>query len=395
MEDDPYYQQSYAPVREQTKATGHSVRAVYLYTAMADLASEINDPSLFHACQRLWDSIARQMYVTGGIGSTGIGEAFTTDYHLPNDTAYAETCASIGLIFFASRMLELDMDGRYGDVMEQAFYNTVLAGMQLDGKRFFYVNPLEVLPGISGVVATHLHDKPLRPSWYACAYCPPNIARLITSIGKYAYSSNQTTNYCLLYADGDIQFDNQNLIRCQTGYPYDFTVRYQIISTNRTLAIRIPSWSLNYEILVNDQRITPDLQKGYAYIHDLKAGDQVTLRLDENPHFLYASPKIANDTGCVALQHGPLIYCFEGVDNQGDVLSLRIDDSAPILSCGYDPALLGGTEMLKVSAHRVSDCNSLYTLQKPEETACSAYAVPYYTWGNRGENQMRVWMPRI
>ena len=373
MEDDPYYQQSYAPVREQTKATGHSVRAVYLYTAMADLASEINDPSLFHACQRLWDSIARQMYVTGGIGSTGIGEAFTTDYHLPNDTAYAETCASIGLIFFASRMLELDMDGRYGDVMEQAFYNTVLAGMQLDGKRFFYVNPLEVLPGISGVVATHLHDKPLRPSWYACACCPPNIARLITSIGKYAYSSNQTTNYCHLYADGDIQFDNQNLIRCQTGYPYDFTVRYQIISTNRTLAIRIPSWSLNYEILVNDQRITPDLQKGYAYIHDLKAGDQVTLRLDENPHFLYASPKIANDTGCVALQHGPLIYCFEGVDNQGDVLSLRIDDSAPILSCGYDPALLGGTEMLKVSAHRVSDCNSLYTLQKPEETACSAF----------------------
>ncbi len=395
LEDDPYYQQSYAPVREQTKATGHSVRAVYLYTAMADLASEINDPSLFHACQRLWDSIARQMYVTGGIGSTGIGEAFTTDYHLPNDTAYAETCASIGLIFFASCMLELDMDGRYGDVMEQAFYNTVLAGMQLDGKRFFYVNPLEVLPGISGVVATHLHDKPLRPSWYACACCPPNIARLITSIGKYAYSSNQTTNYCHLYADGDIQFDNQNLIRCQTGYPYDFTVRYQIISTNRTLAIRIPSWSLNYEILVNDQRITPDLQKGYAYIHDLKAGDQVTLRLDENPHFLYASPKIANDTGCVALQHGPLIYCFEGVDNQGDVLSLRIDDSAPILSCGYDPALLGGTEMLKVSAHRVSDCNSLYTLQKPEETACSAYAVPYYTWGNRGENQMRVWMPRI
>lgn len=395
LEDDPYYQQSYAPVRQQTKATGHSVRAVYLYTAMADLASEINDPTLFHACERLWDSISRQMYVTGGIGSTGIGEAFTTDYDLPNDTAYAETCASIGLIFFASRMLELDMDRRYSDVMELAFYNTVLAGMQLDGKRFFYVNPLEVLPGISGVVATHLHDKPQRPSWYACACCPPNIARLITSIGKYAYSVNQNTNYCHLFADGTIQFDEQNVIRCQTGYPYDFTVQYQIISTNRTLAIRIPSWSLNYQILVNDHKITPDIQKGYAYIHDLKAEDQVTLLLDDTPRFLYASPKVAKDTGCTALQRGPLIYCFEGIDNHDDILSLRIDDSAPVISCGYDPELLGGTEMLKVSAYRISDCNGLYTFQKPAETACTAYAVPYYTWGNRGENQMRVWMPRI
>ena len=199
--EDPDYQQSGVPLRKAERATGHAVRAVYLYTGMADLAAETGDEELYAACRRLWDSITkRQMYITGGIGSTVIGEAFSVDYDLPSDTAYAETCASIGLMFFASRMLENEVKGEYADVMERAFYNTVLAGMQLDGKRFFYVNPLEVIPGISGIAQTHKHDLPQRPGWYACACCPPNAARLISSFGKYAYGESADTVYCHLYA---------------------------------------------------------------------------------------------------------------------------------------------------------------------------------------------------
>ena len=174
------YRQSGKPVREQTEATGHAVRAVYLYTGMADLASETGDRELFFACRRLWENIVqRRMYITGGIGSTVNGEAFTVDYDLPPDTAYSETCAAIGLVFFAGRMLENEIDGEYADIMELAFYNTVLSGMQLDGKRFFYVNPLEVNLGITGKASTHHHVIPSRPGWYACACCPPNAARLI------------------------------------------------------------------------------------------------------------------------------------------------------------------------------------------------------------------------
>ena len=393
--EDSCYQQSYAPVREQSDATGHSVRAVYLYTGMADLASELDDKALFDACFRLWESITkRRMYVTGGIGSTGTGEAFTVDYDLPNDTAYAETCASIGLMFFASRMLEMDVDSKYSNVMERAFYNTVLAGMQLDGKRFFYVNPLEVLPGISGKAVTHEHDKPERPSWYACACCPPNVARVISSIGKYAYGKSDTTNYCHLYADGEVRFDERNILQCKTKYPYEFMITYDIIDTNRSLAIRIPDWSLSYSITVNGVPYDAEVRKGYAYFTGLKAGDQVELSLDGTPHFIYASTKVAETTGCVAIQRGPLVYCFEGKDNQDDILSLSIDDTTEIIPCGFDVSLLEGTEMLKVKAYRQNDTPSLYSMEKPVETECTAYAIPYYTWGNRGLNQMRVWMTK-
>ncbi len=217
---DTDYSQASKPVRSQSDATGHAVRAVYLYTAMADLAASTDDEELLAACRRLWESITkRQMYLTGGIGSTVHGEAFSVDYDLPNDTAYAETCASIGLLFFASRMLENEVLGEYGDVCERAFYNTVLAGMQLDGRRFFYVNPLEVIPGISGVSPTHRHDLPVRPKWYACACCPPNAARLISSFGKYAYGENADTAFCHLFAAGEISLANGMKFTCETKYP--------------------------------------------------------------------------------------------------------------------------------------------------------------------------------
>lgn len=390
--EDNDYQQSGVLLRQAERATGHAVRAVYLYTGMADLAAETGDTELYAACKRLWKSITgKQMYITGGIGQTVHGEAFSVDYDLPSDTAYAETCASIGLMFFASKMLENEVRGEYADVMEQAFYNTVLAGMQLDGKKFFYVNPLEVIPGISGASPTHRHDLTQRPDWYACACCPPNAARLISSFGKYAYGENGDTVYCHLFAAGTVQFENGMGLVCETEYPYGFLVKYKISGSGR-LAVRIPHWSKTFTLKMNGAIHSAAPKDGYLYL-SVSDGDEVILTLDDFPRFVYASPKIPRLTGTAALCRGPLVYCFEGVDNGGDVLSLRLDTDKEITVREYEPDLLGGTVKLSVDAVRISQTDALYSAEKPAQTPCEAIAVPYYTWGNRGENQMRVWMP--
>lgn len=392
--EDKAYTQSDKPVRDLSDATGHSVRAVYLYTGMAELAAVTGDEELKKACERLWSSITdKRMYITGGIGSTVLGEAFTVDYNLPNDTAYAETCASIGLMFFASRMLEMDVDSRYSDVMERAFYNTVLAGMQLDGKRFFYVNPLEVIPGISGTAVTHKHDLPQRPGWYACACCPPNAARLIASIGQYAYGENETTAFCHLFADGRVNFENGMVLQCKTAYPYGFTVTYHIEEGEGILAVRRPDWSRKFGITVNGKEIPAYDKKGYWYLPGLKKGDTVEVVLDDEVKKVYASPKLADDTGMVALQRGPLIYCAEGVDNEEDVLALSVKESGQVKVCSYNEDELEGVVKLTAEGYRTQKMDGLYCYEKPQKEACMITAVPYYTWGNRGLNQMRVWMP--
>lgn len=390
--EDGFYQQSFAPVREQYDAVGHSVRGVYLYTGMAELAAQTDDKALLEACNRLWSSIAdKRMYVTGGIGSTVHGEAFTVDYDLPNDTAYAETCASCGLMFFASAMLEANPDGKFADIMEKAFYNTVLAGMQLDGKRFFYVNPLEVIPGISGIAATHRHDKPLRPEWFSCACCPPNVARTIASFGTYAYGEGEHTAYCHLYTAGEIDFSFGMKLRCETDFPHGFTVRYTAAHGQGTLAVRVPEWSKQFEAKLNGDKISPQIKQGYAYI-PMNEEDVLNIALDSSARFVYSNTRTAENTGCAAVQRGALVYCFEGIDNGGDVLSLSLDDSEEI-SVGEAIPALGGAEKLAVPGFRTAWGGGLYSFDKPERLPETLTAVPYYTWGNRGENQMRVWLP--
>lgn len=391
---DNEYRQCDRPVREQTDAVGHAVRAVYLYTGMAELAAESGDKELLAACRRLWDSIVnRRMYLTGGIGSTVHGEAFSVDYDLPPDTAYCETCASIGLMFFALAMLKNEVKGEYADIMERAFYNTVLAGIQLDGKRFFYVNPLEVIPGISGVSPTHRHDLPQRPKWYACACCPPNAARLISSLGKYAYGEDESTMFCHLFAAGSVDFQNGGKITCETGYPYELTVNYTVIKGGKNLAVRIPSWSKVFSVTKNDKQISLAPKNGYIYL-EVSDGDRITLTLDGSPRFIYPSAKLHDISGMVALARGPLVYCFEGVDNGGDVVSLSLDTAGEVSVQPFDESLLGGTVRIKVSALKTEDIDGLYSEDAPKRTPVNAVAVPYFTWGNRGENQMRVWMNR-
>ena len=393
--EDLEYNQSLAPVREQKDAVGHAVRAVYLYTAMADLASETEDIQLKEACEKLWESITgRRMYLTGGIGSTGINEAFTVDYDLPGDTAYCETCASIGLMFFASRMLEQDINGKYADVMERAFYNTVLAGMQLDGRQFFYVNPLECIPGITGKASTHLHDLTQRPKWYACACCPPNTARVISSIGKYAYGENADTAYCHLFAGGEAAFENGMKLSCETEYPYGFTVNYKVTAGNGRLAVHIPSWSKTFEVSLNGEKTDVALKNGYIYLN-VKEDDVICIALDDTPYFMYASAKVPQLSGCTAVCRGPLVYCFEGVDNDLDVLSLSLKRGGNLEVSPYDGSLLNGTVKITAEAIRREIPSDLYSCEPPAEKPCRAVAVPYYTWCNRGENQMRVWMNEV
>ncbi len=391
------YQQSGKPVREQSDAVGHSVRAVYLYTAMADLASETDDKELLDACNRLWESIiGKRMYLTGGIGSSCNGEAFTVDYDLPNDTAYCETCASIGLMFFASRMLESDANGKYGDVMERAFYNTVLAGIQLDGKSFFYVNPLECVPGISGKASTHRHDLTQRPKWYACACCPPNLARCVCSFGKHAYGENKKTAFCHMFASGEVDFENGLKLSCKTEYPYGFDVKYTVLDGEGELAIRIPEWSKEFSLTVNGEKSGCEIRNGYAYL-DVKKADEMVLTLNSLPYYVYPSNKIPELTGSVALCRGPLVYCFEGKDNPwcyGNILSLSLTGSDDISRKKAD-GLPDEIVALRVPAVKSCEVSGLYTMSKPTYEEGFAEAIPYYAWCNRGENQMRVWMNLI
>lgn len=250
------YHQAHLPVRQQTEAVGHSVRAVYLYSGMADVARLKNDEDLYAACRRLWHSIVgEKLYITGGIGGTHLGEAFSFPYDLPNDTAYSETCAAIGLAFFARRMLEIEAVGEYGDVMEQALYNTVLAGMALDGKSFFYVNPLEVLPEACDKDERKRHVKSMRQKWFGCACCPPNIARIVSSLGAYVYTANEDTLYTHLYVGSKIGCSlggEQFKMLVESDFPWEGNVKVTLCAAGRvqgTLAFRIPGWCKRAEVL--------------------------------------------------------------------------------------------------------------------------------------------------
>ncbi len=393
---DKEYSQIQAPVKQQTKAVGHAVRAVYLYSGMADIARETKDKELFDACKTLFNNIVNcRMYVTGAIGSAYEGEAFTKDYHLPNDTAYAETCAAVGLIFFARRMLDIEKKSVYANTMERALYNCVLAGMEQDGKKFFYVNPLEVIPGISGEAKTHPHTLPQRPEWFACACCPPNVARLLTSIANYAWSVEDNNVYSHLYIGGELKIKEMGNIKVTTKYPVNGEVMYSFIPENEcmsiTLALRIPDWCKKYEILFNGQPAKYTVKEGYAYIcGQFTSEDMIALKLDMSVNKVYASEKVADDSGKVCLMRGPLVYCAEGVDNNDEILGLSINkESSPEI---YGQPDFYGNYRIKAKGMRTEASDSLYSYERPTKHDTEIYFIPYYCWGNRGLNQMRVWI---
>jgi DUF1680 family protein len=402
---DPYnckYNQNFAPVREQKTVEGHSVRAVYMYTAMADLAATIKDQSLFDACDALWDNmIEKRMYLTGGIGSTVDGEAFTIDYDLPNDTVYAETCASIGLVFWAKKMLDIRPSNRYADVMERSLYNGIISGMQLDGKKFFYVNPLEVNKGISGVLYGHKHVLPERPGWYACACCPPNVARLLTSLGTYAWSESDDTIYSHLYIGTKVELEHAD-ISVESKFPWEgkvvYTVNPKVSKEKFTLAIRIPSYIKKSSILINEEEISENIDRkdGYLYLkREWAKGDTVTVGFDLPARRIYTNTKVRENIGCVAIMRGPIVYCFEGTDNGQNLQELCILKNGSIEVGEYNEESLNGIVELKAEGVRIFSEDTLYFEEEPKREKTILKAIPYYAWGNRGSNQMRVWMHEI
>ncbi len=406
--DTPYgyqYYQAGKPVREQTAAEGHAVRAVYLYSGMADVARETRDEGLLHATLGLWDSMVnRRMYVTGGIGSSDIGEAFTFDYDLPNDTAYAETCASIGLVFLAKRLLGIHPKGEYADVMEQALYNGVISGMSLDGTRFFYVNPLEVLPEACEKNPGYSHVKPERQKWFGCACCPPNLARLVASIGTYAYGFSERAVYVHLYMGGegnakvggtDVQFT------VDTAYPWNGRVTMRLEPKEEcgfTLAMRIPAWCGHFTLSVNGQSVSPDVLDGYALLdRRWRQGDTVVLDMDMPVRLVAAHPMVRQDAGKVAVTRGPMVYCLEEKDN-GKNLHLLHLGSKPMYQAVFRPELLGGVTAIEAKGLRQQDPRGGQALYREAEEIVfdevPLHFIPYYAWANRGIGEMTVWVRR-
>ncbi len=399
---DNQYEQSHAVIYEQKEAVGHAVRAVYMYTAMADLAGMDGDERLFEACETLWDNIVqKRMYITGGIGSTVKGEAFTLDYDLPNDTAYAETCASIAMVFFAGRMLKAEPDGKYADIMERELFNGVLCGIQLDGKRYFYVNPLEVNPGISGKLFGYEHVLPTRPGWYSCACCPPNLVRLLTSLGSYVWSEREGAVYSHLFLSQRADLEKA-VITVKSGYPWEGKVSYEIepkTSEPFLLGIHIPGYvdleGGSLRVTVDGEEIAAGscLKKGYLCLERAwKDKDKVDICFGLKARKIYANPKVRADEGCVAFMRGPVVYCFEGVDNGPCLQALRIPRKCEPKERLCEEGLLEGNILLSMDGCRMEMGEGLYSETRPQAVPVRLTAIPYYAWANRGESQMRVWM---
>lgn len=397
---DKPYNQSHKPIREQTVATGHSVRAGYLFTGCADLAAETGDASLKAAMGALWDNITKkQMYVTGGIGAQVHGEAFSFNYHLPNDTVYNETCAAISLVFFAQRMLRMDVNSKYSDVLERLIYNGTISGMALDGRHFFYTNPLAVWEEATqkaGVVR-HIHSK--RPGWFGCACCPPNLARMLTSLGNYIYSNDENTVYTHLYIGSEAEMElacGKVEIRQFGVYPWAGTICFRLGAGHYTLALRIPGWARSFKVQAKGLEIHPEIRKGYAYIEDdWDEGSMVVLTLPMPVEFLEANPLARADNGRVAIQRGPIVYCLEAGFN-GDVLdSLRIADFDSFRAEPSDNELFDGAWYIRGKAmkRRPWTNDDLYRPLADAEEEVEVTAIPYAFWGNTGDTrEMQVWI---
>ena len=404
MVKDKAYTHAHKPLSEQSQAVGHAVRSVYLMTGLAHVARLTHDEEKRQTCLRIWDNmVQRRMYITGGIGSQGIGEAFTSDYDLPNDTAYGESCASIGLMMFARRMLEMEGDAHYADVMERAFYNTVLGGMALDGKHFFYVNPLETHP--KSIPHNHIYDhiKPVRQRWFGCACCPPNIARTLVAIGHYIFTPRPDALFINFYAGSEAQFaveDGDLQLTIAGNYPWDGQVSITCNNPQQvthTLALRLPEWCENPLVLVNNDIAPGESIKGYWHIRrSWQQGDTVTLRLPMTIRRIYANPKVRHAAGKVAIQRGPLVYCLEEADNGTELHNLSLPyDSAFHEAVGA--GVLQGKVVLKAEGRRVPtppEDAPLYGVDRPlahVETQTLTF-IPWFSWANRGEGEMRIWV---
>ena len=364
------YSQAHKPVIEQDEAVGHAVRAAYMYSGMADVAALKNDTGYIAAMDRLWDDVVhRNMYITGGIGSSRDNEGFTEDYDLPNLDAYCETCASVGMVLWNQRMNQLTGDSKYIDVLERSLYNGALAGISLGGDRFFYVNPLE---------SKGDHH---RQEWYGCACCPSQLSRFLPSIGNYIYASSDDALWVNLYIGntGQIRIGETDILLTQeTDYPWDGSVKLTISTSQpleKEIRLRIPDWCKTYDLSINGKRINVPKEKGYAVIKDWKSQDVIALDMDMPVEIVAADPHVKENFDKRAIQRGPLVYCMEEIDNPVYFDQIQLSPSTTFQTA-FASDILNGIKTIKTNGR-----------------AQSATFIPYYAWDNRKAGKMRVWIP--
>lgn len=366
----PVYYQDIVPVRQLTDISGHAVRCMYLYCGMADVAALKNDTGYIAAMDRLWDDVVhRNMYITGGVGSSHDNEGFTEDYDLPNLDAYCETCASVGMVLWNQRMNQLTGDSKYIDVLERSLYNGALAGISLGGDRFFYVNPLE---------SKGDHH---RQEWYGCACCPSQLSRFLPSIGNYIYASSDDALWVNLYIGntGQIRIGETDILLTQeTDYPWDRSVKLTISTSQpleKEIRLRIPNWCKTYDLSINGKRINVSEEKGYAVIKDWKSQDVIALDMDMPVEIVAADPHVKENFGKRAIQRGPLVYCMEEIDNPVYFDQIQLSPSTTFQTA-FASDILNGIKTIKTNGR-----------------AQSATFIPYYAWDNRKAGKMRVWIP--
>nr|WP_245564836.1 beta-L-arabinofuranosidase domain-containing protein [Spirosoma panaciterrae] len=398
----PKYCQDDVPVKQQKEITGHAVRAMYQYTGAADVASVTNDPGYMNAMTAVWEDVVhRNMYLTGGIGSSGHNEGFTDDFDLPNGSAYCETCASVGMVFWNQRMNLLTGESKYIDVLERSLYNGALDGLSLSGDRFFYGNPLSSVGNYG------------RSEWFGTACCPSNIARLVASLGDYIYGRSENGIWVNLFVASNTTFKFGKTdvpLQLDTNYPWDGNVKITVNPAKKVayaLHVRIPGWATNVpvpgklyeftntsdakaEVLINGKPATYRVEKGYAVIdRTWQKGDVVEVKLPMDVRQVAARSEVKADQDRIALQRGPLVYCVEGVDNSDKVWNLLVP-AQPTFET--KPHQVLDEPVVAIQAHLsvVEAAPDGLSIQTKPQTIT---AIPYYTWANRGKSTMQVWLP--
>ena len=388
----PYaYMHAHEPLRQQHEVVGHAVRAMYLYSAAADLAYELKDDELAGVCKDLWQDLCRsKLYLTGGLGSAAENEGFTKDYDLPNLESYAETCAAIGLFLWAHRMVHVDFDSRYTDLMERSLYNGVLSGLGIDGKSFFYHNPL---------ASDGSYHRVAWPWWCPC--CPANLARLILSLSAYLYSSGSKAIAIHHYVSSEARFSidgQETRLSAKSNFPFDGAASVRFEETPGTpfeVVLRVPGWSGSHHFAVNGNEVVPAIVDGYVVISRVwSPGDEITARFQMPVQAHYSHYEVTGNRGRVAISRGPLIYCAEQADNGRNLDQMAINPEVAAEVC-QDDCELGQVVSMSVSGSKEEQSDgSLYSLSAPVTKACAIKMIPYYLWDNRAPGEMLVWLRR-
>lgn len=397
------YQQAHTSIYNQKEAVGHAVRAVYYYSSIARLLKQSPDTELFNTIRNLWDDITyKKMYVTGAIGSNENGESFGNAYDLPNDTMYCETCASIGLIFFANELLKLDKDARYAEIIETILYNSALSGMNINGDRFFYVNPLEInMENIDDLRFKHV--EPTRQKWLSVACCPPNLGRLIASLEQYVYQYDikEDSLYINQYIGSQVELEKMTVeLSSHLPYENEINIRFDAESTSlpTKVYVRKADWMDDLQIYINDKEVSYHVSKGYIIFEELNSKDEITLKYSLEVKEVKSNPKVTHNIGRVALKRGVLVYCIEAEDNGKEVLQTIIPKDVTYKV--NKKQMITSTEEaidyaeLEFSAKRIKPINDLYYTGETEMETVICNALPYHLWANRSTGNMTVWITK-